>query len=122
MIDGLIAGKIFGQPKQGQGKNGSYVTAKVRAATEQDTIFVNVICFNQQACSQLLALQDGDSVSVAGSLTPRVWDSQDGPRPVLDMVAHAVLSVYHIRKKRDEVQGIRNHGRQEDFNDDVDGE
>lgn len=120
MIDGLITGKVFGQPKQGQGKNGSYVTAKVLAATEQDTIFVNIICFNQQACTQLLALQDGDSVSVSGTLTPRVWDSQDGPRPVLDMVAHAVLTAYHVQRKRDEIQGMRNQDRQEDDND-VDG-
>lgn len=101
MIDGLIAGKIFGQPKEGQGKSGTYVTAKVKAATEQDTIFVNVICFNEQACAQLLVLQDGDSVALSGSLTPRVWDSQDGPRPVLDMVAHSILSAFHVKRKRD---------------------
>lgn len=105
MIDGLITGKVFGQPKQGQGKNGMYATAKVRVTTDQDTIFINVICFNEKTCTQLLALQDGDAVALSGSLTPKVWEAKDGARPVLDMVAHGVLTAYHVSRKRKAIQG-----------------
>lgn len=105
MIDGLVAGKVFGQPKQGQGKNGMYATAKVRVTTDQDTIFVNVICFNEKTCTQLLALNDGDSVALSGSLTPKVWEAKEGARPVLDMVAHGVLTAYHVSRKRKAIQG-----------------
>jgi hypothetical protein len=41
----------------------------------------------------LLALRDGDSVSAAGSLNPKVWtDKQGNTKPALDLVAHRVLS------------------------------
>ncbi|MGE8614670.1 MAG: hypothetical protein ACN6PF_20410 [Achromobacter veterisilvae] len=57
MIDALIAGKVYGQPKKGMGKNGSpYVTAKVRAAGgDGEVLFVNVITFSESAGQALLA-------------------------------------------------------------------
>lgn len=81
MIDGLIAGKIVGQPKEGQGKNGTYVTARLRVATDGDALFVSVIAFSKTVCGQLMALNEGDSVALSGSLTPKVWQSNEGPRP-----------------------------------------
>jgi single-stranded DNA-binding protein len=108
MIDGLIAGKIYGQPKQGTGKNGSiYVSAKVKAAGgDGELIFVNVIAFADDARFALMALDDGDSVSLSGSLTPRVWTDREGvTHPSLDMQAHAVLTTYHAQRKRKAVQG-----------------
>jgi len=103
MIDGLIAGKVFGQPKQGTGKDGShYVSAKVKAAGgDGDTIFVNVITFADDARQALLVLSDGDSICLSGSLTPKVWTDRDGvTHPCLDMQAHAVLTTYHVQRKR----------------------
>lgn len=104
MIDGLVAGKIFGQPKEGQGKNGTYVTARLRVATDGDALFVSVITFSKTIAAQLLALSEGDSVALSGSLTPKVWHSNEGPRPALDMVAHGVLTAYHVGRKRKAVQ------------------
>jgi hypothetical protein len=47
----------------------------------------------------LLALNDGDSVSLSGALTPKVWvDKQGKPRPAINLIAHKILTV--IRKKR----------------------
>ena len=108
MIDGLIAGRIYGQPKQGTGKNGSpYVTAKVRATGgDGESLFVNVITFSDSACQALMALGDGESVSLSGTLTVKVWTDRDGiARPGLDMQAHAVLTAYHVQRKRKTVQG-----------------
>jgi hypothetical protein len=47
MIDALIAGKLYGKPKQMTGKAGKpFATAKVRAAAgEGEALFVNVIAF-----------------------------------------------------------------------------
>ncbi|MGB6488764.1 MAG: hypothetical protein WBE91_17930, partial [Steroidobacteraceae bacterium] len=57
------------------------------------------------AVTALLALQDGDSGALAGELTPKVYTPQSGePRPSLDLLAHAVLTEYHIARKRNAVQ------------------
>jgi single-stranded DNA-binding protein len=103
MIDALIGGKLYGQPKQGTSKNGNpFVTAKVRAAAAAgESLFVNVIAFNPDACTALLALDDGEPVALSGSLTPKVWTDREGqPRPALDMVAARVLTPYHVSRKR----------------------
>ena len=95
MIDGLIAGKIFGDTEQRAGKgNSPFAVAKVRAATsEGEVLFVNVIAFDDVPRAALSELRDGDSVAIAGSLTPKVWtDKQGDTRPALDMVAHRVLA------------------------------
>lgn len=95
MIDALIAGRMYGHAEQRSGQAGStYVTCKVRAATDDgELIFCNVIAFNDAACESLLALGDGDSLSLSGALTPKVWtDKQGKVRPALDLIAHAVLT------------------------------
>lgn len=107
MIDGLIAGKIYGQPKKGVGKNGSvYVTAKVRAAGgDGEPLLVNVITFSQTVGQALTVLGDGESVALSGALSVKVWKDRDGVvRPGLDMQAHAVLTA-HQGKKRGQAAG-----------------
>ncbi|VVE03671.1 single-stranded DNA-binding protein [Pandoraea eparura] len=107
MIDGLIGGKVYGKPAERQGQGGTaYVTAKVLAAgADGESLFVNVIAFTDDARAVLLALDDGDSVSLSGALTPKVWTDKNGEaRPALDMVAHAVLTAYDVNRKRQAVQ------------------
>ena len=97
MIDGLIAGRLLGDPEQRTGKGESrFVVAKVRAPTsEGENLIVNVIAFDDASCGALLALRDGDSVALAGSLTPKAWtDKQGNVKPALDLVAQRVLSAY----------------------------
>ena len=105
MIDGLIGGKLYGAPEKRLGKAGKpFVMAKVRATAgdNETALFVNVIAFDSAASAALMALEDGDSVTLAGSLTPKVWmDKQGIVRPSLDMVAHQVLTAYHAQHKRD---------------------
>ncbi|GJG94127.1 single-stranded DNA-binding protein [Cupriavidus pauculus] len=107
MIDGLVGGKVYGKSAERQGQGGTaYVTTKVLApASDGESLFVNVIAFNDEARAALLALDDGDSVALSGTLTPKVWTDKNGDtRPALDMVAHAVLTPYHINRKREAVQ------------------
>lgn len=108
MIDALIAGKLHGQPQQRTGSSGKpFTTAKVRAAAGNgEALFVNVIAFSRTAQDALMALGDGDSVSLSGELTPKVWTDREGQaRPAVDLVAHAVLTAYHTRRKRQAVEG-----------------
>ena len=106
MIDALIAGKVYGQPQsRNDAKGRPYSLGKVRASTSSgESLFVSVIAFGE-AARAFMALEDGDSVALAGSITPRAWaDKQIGePRPGLDMQAQQVLSAYHLKKKRDAI-------------------
>ena len=103
MIDALISGKLYGQPTERTSKTGKpFALAKVRAAGgDGESLFVNVIAFDTAPCTALLALGDGDSVAISGSLTPKVWTDKEGnARPGLDLVAHQVLTAYHVTRKR----------------------
>jgi single-stranded DNA-binding protein len=107
MIDALIAGKLYGQPKAKTAKNGNqFATAKVRAAAgDGESLLVSVIAFSQTAVAALLALEDGDSVALAGELTPRVWTDREGnAKPAADLVAQVVTTAYHVGRKRKAVQ------------------
>lgn len=106
MMEGLIAGKLQGKATERTSKAGKpYALAKVRAAGgDGEALFVNVIAFDTGPCTALLALGDGDSVALVGTLTPKAWLDREGqPRPALDMVAAQVLSAYHVRRKREAV-------------------
>ena len=96
MIDGLVAGRLMGDASRRVDKTGrGYVVARVLARNRADEEFiVNVIAFDDAACAARLALADGDALSLAGALTPKVWtDKQGVVRPSLDLIAHRVMAV-----------------------------
>jgi single-stranded DNA-binding protein len=111
MIDGLIGGTLHG----GQTGN-TFVTAKVRAiGGDRETLFVNVIAFSQTVQNALLAMGDGNSVALAGTLTPKVWTDRNAQaRLALDMVTHSVLTAYHVQRRH---KAVHREGR--DANDGV---
>ena len=119
-IDALISGKLHARPESRTSKNGKpFATAKLRAAAgDGDSLFVNVIAFEQAAVAALLALDAGDSLAVAGSVTPKVWTDKEGTaRPALDVVAHQVLTAYHVQRKRRAMQPAGLAPRQEGLDD-----
>lgn len=96
MIDGLVAGRLYGETEERTDKAGkTFTLAKVRASTaDGELLFVNVIAFDAAVCAAMQVMQDGDSVALSGSLSPRVWtDKQGNARPALDMVAHRVIAL-----------------------------
>lgn len=110
MIDGLVSGRLYGTSTSMTGASGkAFVTAKVRAAAgDGEALFVNVIAFDDAVKSALLALGDGDSVALAGTLTPKAWVDRTGEaKPALDLVAHSVLSTYDVKRRRAAVQATR---------------
>jgi single-stranded DNA-binding protein len=114
MIEALISGKLLGQPSEKMAKTGKpFVTAKVRVHAGDADVFVNVIAFSESACAALLALESGDAVSLAGSLTPKAWTDREGVvRPALDLVASQVLTAYHVARKRKAVEPMRHDQNQ----------
>lgn len=116
MIEILAAGKLAGKPEQLRSKSGiTYVRAKLRVPLGADeVVFVRLSAFAESACAALLALDDGDAVSVAGTLKVGVWTPPGGePRPNLDAVVAQVLTAYHVRRKRDAVQAAGDADRGE---------
>lgn len=109
MIDGLVVGKLTGEAEMRDGKNASrYAVAKVKVASaEAEPVIVNVIAFAVDTCAALMALRDGDSLALSGSLTPKVWvDKQGNTRPALDMVANQILTAYHVARKQDAITAV----------------
>jgi single-stranded DNA-binding protein len=102
-IEALITGKLRKRAEERTGRSGRpFVTASVRAAAgEGESLFVNVCAFSESACLALLALDAGDSVAVAGSMTPKAWTDREGnARPSVDMVAAQVMTLYGLKKRR----------------------
>ncbi|MEN9887834.1 MAG: hypothetical protein RL758_2412 [Pseudomonadota bacterium] len=102
MIDGLVAGRMLGEASRRTDKMGrSFIVARMLARNRADEEFiVNVIAFDDAPCAALLALGDGEALTIAGFLTPKVWtDKQGNTRPSLDMIAAQVLTAYHVNRK-----------------------
>jgi single-stranded DNA-binding protein len=121
MIDALISGKLQGLAEQRTGNSGKpFTLAKVRAAgSDGESLFVNVIAFSATAGAALMALADGDSLALSGSLKVKVWTDRQGiAKPSLDMIAAQVLTAYHVSRKRKAVAASspgNTHG--DDFSD-----
>ena len=110
MIDALLTGKLAADPKPGTARNGNpYATARVLVPMGEDRLHVAVIAFDAATVAGLLALSAGDAVALAGELTPKVWTPTDGePRASADLKAHALLTPYHVTRKRSAMQGAGN--------------
>lgn len=102
-IDALVTGTLHGEATAKTANNGSrYVTCKVRTSTADGSLLANVITFSDTVAKVLLSMGQGDSVSLSGTLNPKIWTPTDGqPKVVLDMQAHAVLTAFHVKKRRD---------------------
>jgi single-stranded DNA-binding protein len=103
MLDALIAGRLYGAPASRTTKaRRPFATAKVRVSLRDGgTAFVNVIAFAESAVTALLALADGDSVAFAGELTASAYLDKEGvAKPSLDLLAHSVLSAFHVQRRR----------------------
>lgn len=113
-IEALITGKLFGTAqRRTSGNTGRpFVTARVRApAGDADAVFVNVLAFSETAGAALLALADGDSVALAGTLKPGVWTDRAGAaRPSVDLVAAQVMTLYGLKRRRAAAQAATDDG------------
>lgn len=110
-IDALVAGKLWKNPEERRSSAGkTFVTANVRAADgDGEALFVNVVAFSDSAKAALLALEDGDSVSLAGTLKIGTYEARDGAvKPNVSMVAQQVLTTYHVARKRKAVADAPN--------------
>jgi single-stranded DNA-binding protein len=114
MIEALISGKLYGMAEQRTSRSGnSFATAKVRCPSGDEAIFVSVIAFSESVQAALLALDDGEAVSLAGTLTAKAWNDREGnARAGADLIANAVLTVHHAKRKREAMRSTAAEGTQ----------
>ena len=117
MIDAIIQGRLRGVATAKTGK--PFAVAKVRITTgDGESLFVSAIAFDAAPCAALLALGEGDAVSMAGTLTPKIWTDKSGvAHPALDIVAQQVLTTYHVTRKRKAVAPPGQQQQGYDFDD-----
>jgi single-stranded DNA-binding protein len=96
MIDALVSGAMHGTAQACVATSGRpYFRCTVRVpVADGAALFVRVTAFSSIRLGEtLLALADGDSVALTGSLKPGAWVDRDGTaRPNLDVVATQVLT------------------------------
>lgn len=107
MIDGLLGGRLFAKPIQRASASGkSYVVCKVIATdAENASHFVSVVTFNEGAMDTLLALDQGDTVTMSGELKISLWSPPAGGEPRLNvgLTCHSLITTYHVQRKRQSV-------------------
>lgn len=103
MINALVSGKVIVQPSERTAKSGkTFYTITVAAATNgEENCSVSAICFNEATGKKLCGLSKGDTVSLVGKATPKIYTGKDGvTKASLDMVVDECLTVYQVTQKR----------------------
>lgn len=100
-VTALITGRLIADPERRTRSRGKvFSLAKVAAATEDGDSIVSVIAFGSVA-EQLLELGKGDTVALTGRAKVASWSDRDGnPKAGLSLAADALLTAYHLRRKR----------------------
>ncbi|MEX3839776.1 hypothetical protein [Paraburkholderia sp. BR10882] len=106
MIDALVTGVLASDPVEKVTRTGNpYCTARVRVTQgEAEAVFCLMTAFDATARDGLLALHRGDPVALACSLSIGVWTPDaGGARPNVQGTVHALVSPYHVRRRRAEI-------------------
>ncbi len=106
MISAIVHGTIVGTPEQLTTKyDKPYARAKLRVISDAVGDFVSIVCFDEAPCIALLALTDGDTVAVSGTLKAKPYvDKMMEPRSGLDMVVRSIMTPYQVIDKMEFIQ------------------
>jgi hypothetical protein len=101
MIESLVTGRVHQAAKKKTDRNGKpYTTLRLKVPHGENSLLIGVICYEPAGVRTLLALDVGDAVAVAGSLTVRIWtDVQGMAKPSADLIAHVVTTPHHADRK-----------------------
>lgn len=110
-VTALVTGRLIANPEartSGAGK--AFTLAKLAAATDDGDSLVSVIAFGTVG-EQLAAMAKGDTVALTGRAKVSTWTGKEGEaRAGLSVTADALLTAYHLRRKRQAVAGERSEG------------
>lgn len=102
MLSILATGTLTADPRERTSATGrQFATALLRVPVEDgDPALCSVIAFNADAVAAILALQKGDSCSIAGRGKLTSWERDGEQRHGLSVTADRVLSAYAAGKAR----------------------
>jgi single-stranded DNA-binding protein len=109
-IDVLLSGRMAKPAEQRTARTGStYALAQVIVPTEgEESVLCSCIAFSRSAVEALLALDRGEAVSLAGKAKMNVWERDGETKVGLNITVDAVLTPYHVQRKRRAAQGDAN--------------
>lgn len=110
-LDVLAQGRLVKAAEMRTAKTGKpFAVAKMAVATDGDeSMLCSLIAFRGSAAEALLALGAGDACAVAGQAKVTAWTGRDGEAKTgLSIVVEAVLTAYHVKRRRQAVQGDAN--------------
>jgi len=103
MFDVLLSGRLRGVPKFRTAANGSpFATFRLAAASKTgESLLCACVTFSQAVMDAVERLGEGESLAVSGEAAISTWQGHDGAARVgLDVTAYAVLSAYHVGRRR----------------------
>lgn len=103
MFDVLLSGRLRGAPTLRTASTGApFATFRLAASSKTgESLLCACLTFSQTVIDAVCSLGDGDSLAVSGEAAISTWDGRDGnPQHGLEVTAHAVLTAYHIGRKR----------------------
>jgi len=102
----ILMGRLGKDPKEVETRSGDTMAVfRIAVDTDQDDdepMWIDVVCFRQQADAVLDNLSKGDQVIVQGSLRERTWEDDSGRRRAHSVNAYRVdfIKVRSWEKKR----------------------
>lgn len=102
----LVTGRLIADPERRTGTGGKpFTLAKIAASSGDGDALVSVIAFGSIA-EQLAAMTKGDALALTGRAKVSTWSDREGnARAGLSVTADALLTAYHLRRKRAGVAG-----------------
>jgi single-stranded DNA-binding protein len=114
----LITGTLHRDPVMRTAKTGTpFATALLRAESQGETLWVNVVAFSEAAQAELLGIKTGEALSIQGSLKVSVYEKNGEHLASPDVVASHVLALRQPRRedgrgpRATAIQGERFPGR-----------
>lgn len=103
MFDVLLSGRLRGVPQLRTATNGSsFATFRLGVPSKTgESLLCSCVAFSKTVIAAVQSLDDGDSIAVSGEAAISTWSDRGGAaRHGLEVTAHAVLTAYHVGRKR----------------------
>lgn len=103
MFDALLSGRLRGVATLRTAANGSlYATFRLGVPSKTgESLLCSCVAFSKTVIEAVQSLDDGDSIAVSGEAAISTWSDRGGAaRHGLEVTAHAVLTAYHVGRKR----------------------
>jgi single-stranded DNA-binding protein len=96
----LITGALFRPPESRASKSGKQFVTALKAKNGDESQWWKVLAFSESVQAELLRLQDGDAISVQGTLKAELYDKDGEKRLSLSIIADNVLALRQPSKAR----------------------